>query len=70
MGIRDVTFDEIVTDIPNKTKCVHDALLWADTLEESFHRATLWLDVCGKNRIIFNPDKLVFSADTVEFAGF
>ena len=26
-------FDEIVTDIPNKTKCVDDALLWADNIE-------------------------------------
>ena len=29
-------FDEIVSDIPNKTKCVDDALLWADNLEASF----------------------------------
>ena len=30
-------YDEIVADIPNKTKCMDDALLWTDTLEESFH---------------------------------
>ena len=27
-------FDEIVSDIPNKTKCVDDTLLWADSLEQ------------------------------------
>ena len=63
-------YDEIVADIPDKTKCVDDALLWADTLEESFHQAARWLDVCGRNGIILNPDKFVFGADTVEFAGF
>ena len=46
-----------------------DALLWTDTLEESFHQAPQWLDVCGKNGIILNSDKFVFGADTVEFAG-
>ena len=47
-----------------------DTLLWTVTLEESFLPAAQWLDMCGKNRIILNPDKFVFGADTVEFAGF
>ena len=63
-------YDEIVTDVPNKTKCVDDALLWSDTIEESFHQAAHWLDICGKNGIILNPEKFQFAADTVEFAGF
>ncbi|XP_071177635.1 uncharacterized protein [Mytilus edulis] len=29
-------YDEIVADISNKTKCVDDVLLWADSIEESF----------------------------------
>ena len=28
-------FDEIIANVPNNTKCVDDALLWADTIEES-----------------------------------
>ena len=63
-------FDEIVTDIPNKTKCVDDALLWADNIEESFFQACHWLETCGKNGITLNPDKFVFAEDNVEFAGF
>ena len=48
-----------------------DALLWADTIEESFWRAVQWLDICGRNGIILNPPpKFTFAADTVEFAGF
>lgn len=63
-------YDEIVTDISNKTKCVDDTLLWADTIEGSFFQAVEWLDVCGRNGIILNPEKFVFSAPTVDFAGF
>jgi hypothetical protein len=63
-------YDEIVAKIPNKTKCIDDVLLWADSLEQSFHQTVHWLDVCGRNGIILNPEKFVFGSDTVEFAGF
>ena len=62
-------FDEIVADIPNKTKCIDDTLLWADSIEESFHQAVQWLDRCGRNDITLHPSKFTFAAD-VEFAGF
>ena len=63
-------YDALVADINNKTKCVDDALLWANTLEESFHQTVKWLDICGRNGVILNPEKFTFGADTVEFAGF
>ena len=63
-------YDEIVADIPQKTKCIDDTLLWADTMEESFFQAIQWLDVCGKNGITLNPDKFTFCRPEVEFAGF
>jgi len=63
-------FDEIVSDIPNKTKCVDDTLLWADNIEDSFYQACNWLEICGKNGITLNPDKFSFACDCVEFAGF
>lgn len=63
-------YDEVVADIGNKTKCVDDTLLWADTIEESYFQAVHWLDVCGRNGIILNPEKFVFCAPTVDFAGF
>ena len=44
-------YDEIVSAIPNKTKCVDDVLLWADTMADSFFQAAEWLDVCGRNGI-------------------
>ena len=45
-------------------------LLWATDLEASFHQATKWLDLCGRSGITLNPEKFIFGADTVEFAGF
>lgn len=63
-------YDEITSSIPNKTKCVDDTLLWADTIEESFYQAAHWLDICGRHGITLNPDKFNFAQDNVEFAGF
>ncbi len=63
-------FNEIVSHVPNKTKCIDDTLLWADDISASFKQAVNWLDLCGQHGITLNPDKFVFAADTVEFAGF
>ena len=63
-------YDELVSDIPNKTKCIDDVLLWSDTIKDSFFQAVQWLDLCGKNGITLNPDKFIFAQDTVEFGGF
>ena len=63
-------FDEIVSDIPNKTKCVDDTLMWSSSIEESFHQAVRWLDRCGWNGITLNIEKFVFAKENVEFTGF
>ena len=63
-------FDEIVSHILNKTKCVDDSLLWADNHTESFFNAIEWLDICGRHGITLNPEKFTFSQDIVTFAGF
>ena len=63
-------YDEIVADIPQKTKCIDDTLLWADSIEKSFHQAVQWLDRCSRNGITLNPEKFSFGQDEVEFAGF
>ena len=63
-------YDAIVAHIKNKTKCIDDTLLWADNIEESFMQTVQWLDICGRNGIILNPEKFTFCQDTVEFAGF
>jgi hypothetical protein len=40
--------------IPNKTKCVDDALLLSNSIKESFYQAAQWLDICGHIGIILN----------------
>ena len=58
-------YDEIVSDIPNKTKCVDDTLLWSDSIEDSFSQACHWLNICGHNGITLNPEKFQFAEDNV-----
>ena len=62
-------YDEIVSSIPNKTKCIDDVLLWSDDIEQSFFQAIEWLDTCGRHGITLNPEKFAFALDTIEFAG-
>ena len=63
-------FDEIVMDVPRKTKCVDDTLLWDSSIEQAFFHTVDWLDLCGRNGVSLNPTKFVFAKETVEFAGF
>lgn len=63
-------FDEIVADVPNKTKIIDDSCHWANTIEKSFFQAVDWLDLCGHHGIILNPEKFVFAREIVTFAGF
>ena len=63
-------YDEIVSHITQKTKCIDDVLLWSGNIEESFFQTAQWLDICGRNGITMNPDKFQFAEETVEFAGF
>ena len=63
-------YDSLVAGIAKKTKCIDDALLWSSSIEDAFHQATEWLDICARNGITLNPDKFCFAQDEVEFAGF
>ena len=45
-------------------------MLYYDLEESSFWQSVNWLDVCGHNGVTLNPNKFVFGADNVEFAGF
>ena len=63
-------FDEIASDVPNKTKCINDTIMWSDSITAAFHQVVEWLQLCGNNGITLNPSKFVFAQDNVEFAGF
>ena len=62
-------FDSIISDFPNKVKCVDDTCMWADTIEEAFFQTCEWLDICARNGITLNPKKFQFAQDTIDFAG-
>ena len=63
-------FDEIVAEFQRMVKCIDDALLWSGSIEEAFHHAVQWLQLCGQNGIVLNPSKFSFAKQSVEFAGF
>ena len=63
-------YDELVSDIPNKTKCVDDALIWSEDIKGNFNLTVQWFDICARNGIILNPSKFEFAKDEIEFAGF
>ena len=48
-------FDDIISDIPNKTKCVDDTLLWASNIEENFHQTCKFLTRCGDCLLYTSP---------------
>ena len=62
-------FDAIISDFPNKVKCVDDTCMWADNIEVAFFQACKWLDLCARNGITLNPAKFQFAQDDVIFAG-
>lgn len=63
-------FDDITVDMPRKTRCIDDTLLWDRSLELAFWHTVDYITHCGKSGIVFNPDKFQFADDEVEFAGF
>ena len=63
-------YDEITADVARIVKCVDDATLWDENLEEHWWRMLDYLELVGKNGIILNPSKFQFAEQTIAFAGF
>ena len=63
-------YDAITSDVKNMVRCIDDTLLWAPDTNQSFLQTIQYLDLCGRNGIILNPEKFNFAADQVNFAGF
>ena len=63
-------YDAIITDVPRKTKCVDDTIMWDADLEEHWWRVIDYLELVGRNGVILNPNKFQFASMDVEFAGF
>ena len=65
-------YDNIIADVPRKTKCVDDVIKWDDddSIEEHWWRIIDYLILVGTNGITLNPKKFQFCQRDVEFAGF
>ena len=63
-------YDAIITDVPRKTKCVDDTVLWDIDTATHWWRVIDYLEKVGSNGVILNPAKLQFSSPEVDFAGF
>ena len=64
-----VRYDAITEDFKEKERCVDDSALWAYGVKNNFLATARYLDLCGRNGIVLNPNKFQFCQDEVEFAG-
>ena len=62
-------YDSILTDIPNKERCVDDTEVHSPTIPRSFLDMCAFLDTCARHGVILNPHKFQFCQREVEFAG-
>lgn len=63
-------FDDITIDVRDVARCIDDSALWKCTIEECFWHVINYIDLCGRNGVIFNPSKFEFALDIIDFAGF
>ena len=63
-------FDDITEGVTNKVRCIDDSCLWESDIEQSFWSTVRYIDLCGRNGIVFNPKKFKFAEDEVDFTGF
>ena len=63
-------FDEIISDIKQKTKIVDDTALWDSNLETHWWRMIEFIERLGQNGIILNKEKFQFAQRLIDYAGF
>ena len=63
-------YDAITAEVKNIVKCIDDSLLWEADIGQCFSQICEYLNLCGQNGIILNPEKFKFAVEEVEFAGF
>ncbi|MPC98483.1 Polyprotein P3 [Portunus trituberculatus] len=62
-------FDEAITGIPRKFKCVDDTLLFDPSVEEAFWHAYDFLETCSTKGVTLKPEKFRFGRREVDFVG-
>ena len=54
----------------NYKKCINNIILYKPDQEQIFWHTMKYIDLCARNRVVFNPDKFKYWHEIVEFAGF
>ncbi|KAG0724220.1 Transposon Ty3-I Gag-Pol polyprotein [Chionoecetes opilio] len=63
-------FDDTITDVPRKLKCVDDTLLHDSSVSDAFWHTYNFLQRCMENGVTLRPDKFRFCRRSVTFAGY
>ena len=65
-------YDMVTAPVQRLLKVVDDSLLYDDATDMATHwwRVIDYADLCGKNGIVLNPEKLQFSCNEVDFTSF
>ena len=63
-------YDAIIADVPRKSKCVDDTILWDEDLRTHWWRVIQYLELVGKHGVVLNPTKFQFGSLEINFAGF
>ncbi|MCP4294488.1 MAG: RNA-directed DNA polymerase [Proteobacteria bacterium] len=62
-------YDDLISHVPRKVKCIDDVLIWDSDIETAFFRTWDYLTFCAENGIVLSKQKFKFCRDEVEFAG-
>ena len=62
--------DEILVDVPNHLKIVDDSLIYNNSFEEIYKAMIDFIQKCGNNGMVLNPEKFKFAITETDFAGF
>ena len=62
-------FDEIISNFPDKVKCVDDTLMWTFSIKDAFFQLCRWCELTYRGGITLNPTKVQFAGESVDFAG-
>ncbi|KAG0726007.1 Transposon Ty3-I Gag-Pol polyprotein [Chionoecetes opilio] len=63
-------FDDTITDVPRKLKCVDDTLLHDSSVSDAFWHTYNFLQRCMESGVTLRPDKFRFCRRSVTFAGY
>ena len=62
-------YDDLTQDFPNKVKIVDDALLYQQSIKDSFFQCWDYLTLLAEHGVVANKKKFKFARKSVEFAG-